>query len=363
MFKGIIKALSVLAVSAFLLVRFLAAPQPQLLNLGGSTMGTTWNVQLRSTANANNLAILATEISQLLTILDKEVFSTYSETSEISRLNQAPVAQAQPLSAEMLQVLLAAVQVYEASEHAFDISVAPLVNVWGFGPAAGEQGIPDPLAIAAAMAMPGMSALELNSADATMVKLQNVQLDLSGIAKGYAVDRVADLLLTRGETDFLVEIGGEIRAQGWRADKQPWTLAIEKPQVGKRAVFTTISNHGLPLAVAGSGDYRNYRIVAGMRYSHEIDPRTGYPVQHQLAAVTVVASTAMLADAWATALMVLGEEKGLALADSLQVDAYFIMHGDNAVYEQPDALRSSYTEGFAKYLQRIDEFVYSVSVP
>lgn len=364
MFKGFIQALIVLAVGAFLFMQFGADAKPQQLSLSGSTMGTSWNVQLVSTKNSSSLQVLAQDISHLLERLDKQIFSTYSATSEISRLNQAEPGTAMALSVDMLKVLQVAQQVYTASDHAFDITIAPLVNLWGFGPVALTQELPGPSAIDAARSLLGMEALIVDAQAATLIKKRAVQLDMSGIAKGYAVDKLAELLMAQGEENFLVEIGGELRVQGWRADQQAWTLAIEKPQAGSRTAFTSLYSQGGSLAVAGSGNYRNYREVAGKRYAHEIDPRTGYPVQHQLAAVTVIAASAMQADAWATALMVLGVEAGTIKANSLHLDAYFIMHNADApepeqaagklsvqANVQDDGLSGTYTSGFAAYLE------------
>jgi thiamine biosynthesis lipoprotein len=221
-----------------------------------------------------------------------------------------------------------------------------LVNLWGFGPQPAGA-IPDAAAIAAAQARLGLNALHIDRSAGTVTFDKALTLDLSGIAKGYAVDAVAGLLQDLGFASFLVEIGGELRLQGARPDGRSWIVAVERPQGGMPEAFTRLDLHGKAAGLAGSGDYRNYREVDGRRYSHEIDPRTGRPVAHTLASVTVLATTAAAADAWATALMVLGPDEGRAVADSEGLAAYFILRG-------PNGFEPAYTAAFARYLQQPD---------
>lgn len=291
--------------------------------LAGSTMGTQWQVQLVSDGDGQ-LEGLATAIEALLQQLDHGIFSTWQPDSELNRLNRDSSGQPLAVSPELLQVLQAAQQIHAQSDGAFDASVGPLVDLWGFGPVA-VTASPGPEAIAAARARLGMAELAIDAAAGTVTRPARLQLDLSGIAKGYAVDRVAALLQQRGFSSFLVEIGGELRLQGRQPDDSAWTIAIERPNPDAREVQALLDSKGEALALAGSGDYRNYRIIDGVRQSHEIDPLRGIPVQHALAAVTVLADTAMQADAWATALMVLGPADGRRVADRLGLSAYFII--------------------------------------
>lgn len=338
------KALAVPAAGAFfwLVYVVLVDPAPALLSLQGATMGTRWNVQL-VTDGQTDPGDTAAAVQALLERLDHDVFSTWDSGSELSRLNRQPPDTAVPVSADLFAVLQLARHLHTRSGGAFDISVGALVNLWGFGPEPAAEGIPAADALAAARALTGLDALVLDPVTRTATTTRPLTLDLSGIAKGHAVDAVALLLQDRGVTDFLVEIGGELRLQGRRPDGSGWMIAVEAPRSDLREVFARIDSHGESLALAGSGDYRNFRDADGKRYSHEIDPRTGYPVDHDLAAVTVLAATAAEADAWATALMVLGPEEGPRLADGEGLAAYFIMRA-------PAGLEPHYTRAFAPYL-------------
>jgi len=336
-------ALVVPAAGAFfwLLYTVLADPLPSLLSLQGPTMGTRWNVQLVD-AGGTQPGDTAAAVQVLLDRLDHGVFSTWTFDSELSRLNRQPPETSVPVSAELFEVLQLARHLHIRSGGAFDISIGALVNLWGFGPEP-ATGIPLAEAVAAARAQSGLDALVLDPVARTVTRSKWLVLDLSGIAKGYAVDAVAQLLQGRGVTDFLVEIGGELRLQGRRPDGSGWIIAVETPRSDQREIFARIDSLGEPLALAGSGDYRNFRDADGKRYSHEIDPRTGYPVNHELAAVTVLGKTAAEADAWATALMVLGPEAGPLLADGEGLAAYFIMRA-------PAGLTAHYTSAFTPYL-------------
>ncbi|HEY0963994.1 MAG TPA: FAD:protein FMN transferase [Pseudomonadales bacterium] len=305
-------------------------------------MGTTWQVNLVA---PDDDAIRDTRVAivDLLAQLDRAVFSTWTPDSELSKLNASAPGVAHSVSRSMLAVLALAQDIHARSRGAFDISIGPLVNLWGFGPRA-VDGIPGEQAIADAQARTGLGALLVDRVAGTVTYEKTLTLDLSGIAKGYAVDAVADLLLAQGFTDFLVEIGGELRLQGHAADGSNWVVAIERPQGGMPEAFARIDSGGEAIALAGSGDYRNFREVDGKRYSHEIDPRTGMPVTHALASVTVISDTAAEADAWATALMVLGPEEGRDVADSEGLAAYFIMRA-------PAGFDHAYTAAFARFAQ------------
>ncbi len=341
--KQVIKALTVLAVGAFFYLLFpFAARAPQIHTLHGSTMGTTWSVQV--VATERQIAQKAAVVGPLLEHLDRSVFSTWSEDSELTRLNHSEPNVAQKVSPEILEVLLLAQAIHQKSRNTFDVSIGPLVNLWGFGP---EQasGIPDAAAIAVAKAQLGLGGLVLDAAASTVTFTRPLTLDLSSIAEGYAADAVATLLLEQGYTSFLVEVGGELRLQGLRPDGKGWALAVERPHEGAREVYAGIDSRGETLAVSTSGDYRNVRDVEGKRFSHIIDPRSGMPVTHGLASVTVIGDTAAAADAWSTALMVLGPEEGQEVAVSEGLAAYFIMRA-------PAGFEHAYTGAFARYLQQ-----------
>lgn len=340
------KTLTVLAVGVFL---FLLAnqrkpfPPSVVQELGGDTMGTTWHVQVSQFAgNVRPLDEAGKAIINRLAQLDRGVFSTYAADSELSKLNVAPVGKATPVSRELLEVLLLSRTINRQSFSTFDITVGPLVNLWGFGPEQ-RSGIPTDADIKNAMKRLGADKYDLDVRNNAVTRTADISIDLSAIAKGYAVDKVAELLLEQGFGNFLVEIGGEVRAQGGREPEQGWSIGIEKPQNGSREAMARIDSHGDGFAIAGSGDYRNFFEADGKRYSHEINPRTGRPVDHALTAVTVLAATCAEADAWATALMVLGPVDGPLLAKQRGIAAYFIIRKD-------EGLESSYTPAFEPYL-------------
>lgn len=338
-----------LAMGVFLLLLWWLAPGPQsplipgTHTLSGSTMGTSWQVQV-ATLNTAELQATGEQIVAALERLDKSVFSTYAPESELSRLNRMPVGEPLTVSRELQEVLLLARTVNSQSFGTFDATVGPLVNLWGFGPDPVKQ-VPSDEAIAAAMQRLGAGQYVVDVRAATAQRSADITLDLSAIAKGYAVDRVAELLQHAGYSHFLVEIGGEVLAKGWRAPAQSWTVAIETPEATEvQQAFALVDNLGEGIALAGSGDYRNFFEQDGKRYSHEISPLTGRPVDHALAAVTVMASTVAEADAWATAMMVLGPIDGPLLAERRDMAVYFIIRGDGG-------WQSRYTPGFAQYLR------------
>ncbi|MDR0779619.1 MAG: FAD:protein FMN transferase [Pseudomonadales bacterium] len=306
-----------------------AATKP-LATLGGGTMGTFWRLQYwrEGGVDASLDAVLVAELARL----DRSVFSTYAPDSELSRLNGNPAVDAVTLSPDLFAVLQMAQAVYAHSDHAFDPTVGPLVRLWGFGPdAVDEDTVPAAADIAAARAKLGMSAVQLQAQSRSVIRAQAVELDLSAIAKGYAADVLATLLQRRGINDYLLDVGSEVRVAGRKPDGSSWRIAIEKPENTAPSAFAVLDTQGETLAVSSSGDYRTYREIGGKRYSHEIDPRSGWPIDHALTAVTVVADTAALADAWATALLVLGPHQGLRLADDLGLSAYFIIHTNHGV--------------------------------
>lgn len=351
-----LKTLMVLAMGVFLLPLamnwWLQRPNPpqsmSVQALQGSTMGTSWQVQVATTEQDVRLEATGAGITAALNRLDRDIFSTYAQESELSRLNTTPVGSSLPVSRELQEVLLLSRTINRQSFGTFDVTVGPLVNLWGFGPEP-AQGVPSEDAIAAARNRLGADQYIVDARAGTVQRNADITLDLSAIAKGYAVDKVADLLLAAGYHHFLVEIGGEVRVQGWRSPGQAWRVAIESPQsaLDVQLPFARVDNLGEGLALAGSGDYRNYFEQDGKRYSHEINPLTGRPIEHALAAVTVMSETAAEADAWATAMMVLGPVDGPLLAERLELPVYFIIRG-------VDGLESRYTPGFERYLMAVD---------
>jgi FAD:protein FMN transferase len=310
----------------------------------GQTMGTTYRILLHAIAlDEDTKQTLPVKISQLLNILDGEIFSTYAPDSQLSQLNRTAPGLSYLGSPELAKVFNAAMQVHNLSGGAFDISIKPLVDLWGFGVAMPAAGTPAQKEIDQTLERTGMEKLLLDKGTGAILRTEDVTLDLSAIAKGFAVDQLASLLEEEGQLNYLVEIGGEVVTRGARADGSHWQLGIENPVSGESGVFREINLTEEKTAIAASGNYRNFFMHEGQRYSHTLNPVTGWPVSHNLVSVTVIAESAMMADAWATALLVLGLEEGIELANELQLPAYFITDGNTGFHIE-------HSEAFSRYL-------------
>ena len=294
-------------------------------------MGTTYRVLVRSESAGFDAAKLHKMIDQELIYINK-LMSTYDVNSEISRFNRSAQITPFKLSSETTEVLAFSLQLARQTQGAFDPTVSPLVNLWGFGPVRSDPKIPPTDAISRVRAEIGFDALALDATDNTLRSQLPRQLDLSAVAKGYAVDRLAAILIEAGLSHFLVEVGGELVAKGTKFEDVPWRVAIESPDPVNRGIFKALSLRDK--AVATSGDYRNFFESNGQRYSHTLDPRTGSPVDHTTVSVTVLADTAMVADGWATALNVLGLDEGLKLANERGLAALFISRTDTSERRQ-----------------------------
>jgi thiamine biosynthesis lipoprotein len=226
-----------------------------------------------------------------------------------------------------------ALRVSILTEGAFDVTVGPLVNLWGFGPAPSTMEVPSEDAIRSSLSGVGYQHIHVQQSPPAIRKDRpDLQIDLSAIAKGYAVDQVAEFLESLNIPHFLVEVGGELRAKGHNAAGFPWKVAIEKPVSHEKAIHRVLylGSH----AMATSGDYRNFFETNGKRFSHTINPQTGQPVTHQLASVTVVQPSCMEADAFATAFMVLGPDEGYDLAVQEKIPALFVSRAPNGLEEK-----------------------------
>jgi thiamine biosynthesis lipoprotein len=288
--------------------------------LTGETMGTTYTVKVVAPLDDTALKSIAAAVQSELDAVN-DAMSTYRPESELSRLNASEGDAVFPLSERTRDVFRIALDVFEQTGGAFDVTVGPLVNAWGFGPETPAAPPGDDLLDALRMRV-GSGLLVLDGAGVRKLR-PDVYCDLSAVAKGYAVDRVAAALDAAGLARYMVEVGGEIRVRGTNAAGTPWRLGVEKPDATGRAVQEVVPLTGL--AMATSGDYRNYAELGGRRLSHLIDPRTGRPVEHNLASVTVLHEECAWADAYATALMVLGPEEGMALAERLGLAVYMLV--------------------------------------
>ena len=310
--------------AACLLTTLMGCGQPRPVLLTGSVMGTTWSVQIVGRADSDLADVLSARLDEI-----NDRMTTYNPVSELSRFNANRVTEWVPVSLELATVVSEAQRVAALTQGAFDITALPLVELWGFGAAEGSQELPGEMAVAAARARVGYRGLSVTTAPPALRKADaRMAADLSALAKGFAVDQLAALLDARGLRNYLVEIGGELKAAGRNARGEAWNIAVEAPTPDARRLQRAFPL--LDLAVATSGDYRNFFERDGRRYSHTIDPRSGYPVQHRLASVTVLDRSTMSADALATGLLVLGEEAGFefALAHDLAV-LFVIRDGDD----------------------------------
>ena len=328
------RLLLVLFFGALLLVLSSACQQKkttQTLHLSGATMGTTWSLSLLPGSAGLDSTLLQEKLQQRLDQINR-LMSTYDPDSEISRFNKLESTDWFLISPETAEVIQLSQKISTLTGGAFDISVGPLVELWGFGTRERQTHIPSTEQIREELARIGYAKLELRD-DLTAIRKQvpQLQIDLSAVAKGYAVDLLAELLKQQGISNFLLEIGGELQVVGRRGDGTLWRVGIEKPLDESREVEKVLHLSGTALAT--SGNYRNFYVEDGQRYAHTIDPASGQPIRHKLASVTVLGPNCARADALATALMVLGEEQGRELVEKNQIAAYFLIHEKEAIIE------------------------------
>ncbi len=316
----------------------LSGPPPEsprrLLAVSGPTMGTSYEVKV---VLAGGLELNGQELRRLVEphlFRVNELMSTYDRGSELSRFNASDSTAPFPVAEETAEVVAAALKVSEQTAGAFDPTLGPIVNAYGFGPDE-RNAAPTEEELAALHERVGYKKLELDRDPPALTKTHpDLYLDLSALAKGFAVDAVVEALARRGVAHYLVEIGGEVRAKGRNADGDLWRVGIEKPIENARAVQRVIPLDGR--AMATSGDYRNYYEDAGRRISHMIDGRTRRPISHNLASASVVHDRCLWADAYATAIMALGPEDGLLLAEILELPALLLIREpDGSFTERP----------------------------
>ncbi len=331
------KSFSVLVV-AILLLACGQQPTEPLVHLQGQTMGTTYNIKYWSANTLEQKQVHAAIDNALLKV--NQQMSTYIPDSELMMLNHWATSEPYAVSPELALVLKESERLYHFSDGLLDVTVGPLVNIWGFGPQASREKVPTQAVLDEAKANVGFEQISL-SADSVTKYNPDTFIDLSTIAKGYGIDVVAEYLLSQGVNNFLVEIGGELRLSGRKSDGNTWKVGIEKPVANTRDYqqLITVGDN----AIATAGDYRNFFEVDGKRFSHLLNPKTGQPIEHFLASVTVVSPSSMTADGLATAFMIMGAEKSKALADKHGIAMYLIekVDGQFVVY---------YTNEFADYL-------------
>ncbi len=352
-------------------VFYVLVNRPQLKQIHGKTMGTTYSISYSSSYLEYSASDLKVDVDQLLEQINDSM-STYRPDSELMQFNGYPVGKPFKASPELLDVAALSLEISTLSAGAYDVTVGPLVNVWGFGPRdvkeiTGQKinetaqdtkapefvewmlanypaKLPQQSELDAAIKRVGYQNLFVNKEKGTLTRNKDIYVDLSSIAKGHGVDRVASLLGSKGIKGYMVEIGGEVKLTGNKPDGTHWRLGIRGPAIsaGDPPVIISLTDK----AVATSGDYLNYYEVDGQKYSHTIDPRTGHPEMGRLAEVAVISDTVAEADAMATMFMVLGDKEGLELANREGIAAYFTYHSGNS-------FESVSSDAFKPYLETI----------
>ncbi|WP_065188094.1 FAD:protein FMN transferase [Shewanella woodyi] len=311
----------------------------EIISLSGNTMGTTYHIKVVPNAQVPEPNLLQAEIDLALEKVNDQM-STYRPNSELSRFNSSDFEETVTVSADTATVIKEAIHLFEVTDGALDITLGPLVNLWGFGPDKRPTQIPTSEMIDEAKARTGIQYLSVDGNKLSKTK-SDLYVDLSSIAKGFGVDIVAAILDKYHVSGYLVEVGGELSVFGHKIDGSPWRVAIERPDMDDREIQQVIAPGDM--AIATSGDYRNYYEEDGHQFSHLIDPRTGYPIDHRLASVTVLHKQSMVADGYATAMMVLGTEKSLELAKQQNLAIMLIEKQDNG-------FKVLYSDGFKPFV-------------
>nr|WP_256576994.1 FAD:protein FMN transferase [Pseudomonas sp. Irchel s3b6] len=292
-------------------------------SFGGPTMGSTYSIKYARHAGLPAPADVQVEVEKILAEVDRQM-STYRSDSDIERFNALPANRCQPMPVPILELVRVGEDLSVQSEGSFDLTVEPLLNLWGFGPQAREEKVPTAEALAEARQRVGHGHLRIDGDQ--LCKDAAVEVDFNSIAAGYAVDRIAAQLEAAGIHSYLAEVTGELKAVGKKLDGSPWRIALEEPRDDRQVAERIIAIDGY--GVSTSGDYRNYFEQDGRRYSHTFDARTGRPVLHDLASVTVIHPQALMADGLSTLLLILGPERGRDYAQRSQIAAFFVMRTD-----------------------------------
>ncbi|MDA9556948.1 FAD:protein FMN transferase [Vibrio sp.] len=304
---------------------------PKQVYVTGPTMGTTYNIKyIAPEEMSTSSKDIHTEIDRLLEEVNDQM-STYRVNSELSLFNQYKSDEPFKVSKDTAFVVKEAIRLNGLTKGALDVTVGPLVNLWGFGPDAKPEIIPSAESISLARQATGIEHIKVDG-NLLVKTLPKLYVDLSPIAKGWGVDVIANYLEMIGIDNYLVEVGGEIRLKGVNSEGAKWRIAIEKPVIDERSVQLIIAPGDM--AIATSGDYRNYFEQDGVRYSHIINPQTGKPINHKVVSITVLSETSMEADGLATGLMVLGHKAALDVAEANDIAIFIIEKTD---------------EGFAEY--------------
>lgn len=328
----------------FSLIAVSCAPSLSTHELSGEAWGTTYRIKIVAEDEAFDQEAVTQAVRETLTRVDDHV-SNWNPASEVSRFNALASVDPVEISSGFNLVMMVAGDVHRQSDGFLDLTLAPVIELWSFGSGGPEPGAqpapPSDAAIEAAMARVGQeSVIAHDPAAKTLIKRDpEATVFLSALAKGAGIDTLGVVLGELGHSNYLIEVGGDLIAVGAGPSGAGWRIAIEQPTAGRREAGEVVALQGL--AMATSGDYRNYFEEDGVRYSHIIDPQTGRPITHRTASVTVLAETAVEADAWATALLAAGQERGMAIAEREGIAALFIARADSTSTLEFESVASS----------------------
>lgn len=294
-----------------------------LESFGGPTMGSTYSVQYVRSPDGPKAAQVQPEVEAILAEVDKQM-STYRSDSDIERFNVLPANSCQRMPAGVLELVRVGEQLSVASHGSYDLTVEPLLNLWGFGPQARVERVPTAQEVAQVLQRVGHGHLRIDGDK--LCKDAAVEVDFNSIGPGYAADLISARLQALGIRSYLVDMSGELKAVGKKADGSPWRIALEEPRDDQQVAQKTIELDGY--GVSTSGDYRNYFVQGGQRYSHTFDALTGAPITHVLTSVTVIDRSTLMADGLSTLLLILGPERGWAYAEEHKIPAFFVIRAD-----------------------------------
>jgi FAD:protein FMN transferase len=323
-------------IAALCLILSACERAPEVIKLAGETMGTTYHITIVEPPSHATAERIGEDVETTLAAVNASM-STWDPNSEVSRFNALESSEPLPISEGLAEVIRTANAIHVLSGGAFDITLGPLIDLWGFGTKSPADPLPTDGEIEAALESVGQGRLMDLRPGPELVKLNpDVRINLSAIAKGYGIDEVAKALRASGIDRYLVEIGGDLVTAGLNPLGESWVIGIEKPDAGRRVVEMVVPISDL--GAATSGDYRNFFEQEGVRYSHIIDPTSGRPITHRTTSVTVVSNTAMMADGLATALLATGAKRGMDIAEENNIAALFIVHdGDGFVTRSTSA--------------------------
>ncbi|WP_223529563.1 FAD:protein FMN transferase [Pseudomonas sp. GL-R-19] len=294
-----------------------------LETFGGPTMGSTYSIKYVRHAGLPAQDEVRVQVEQILADIDRKM-STYRSDSDIERFNALPANRCQAMPASILELVRVGEQLSVQSDGSYDLTVEPLLNLWGFGPQARGEKVPSAEALAEARQRVGHEHLRIEGD--RLCKDAAVEVDFNSIAAGFTVDTIAARIEEKGIHDYLVEVTGELKAAGKKPDGSPWRIALEEPRDDRQVAERVIVVDGYGLST--SGDYRNYFEQDGQRFSHTFDARSGAPVSHRLASVTVIHPSALMADGLSTLLLILGPERGWDYAEKHAIGAFFVIRAD-----------------------------------